>query len=86
MGGEPAQRRADHQGNPPNVLGVSQLGGEPDQTSKAPFQDSGVFMRGFPPNKKTTRQRIKTVEDPTQPRHVNLIGDFELVVTEHRRV
>ena len=28
--------------------------------SGAPFQDSGVFIRGFPPNKKTTRQRIKT--------------------------
>ena len=41
------------------VLGVSQLGGEPDQTSEAPFQDSGVFIRGEPPNKKTTRQRTK---------------------------
>ena len=33
--------------------------GEPDRTnsaSRAPFQDSGVFIRGFPPNKKTTRQ------------------------------
>ena len=49
MGGEPAQRRADHQGNPPNVLGVSQLVGSPAQTSEAPFQDSGVFMSRVPP-------------------------------------
>jgi len=37
--------------------------GEPDRTnsaSEAPFQDSGVLIRGFPPNQKTTRQRNKT--------------------------
>jgi hypothetical protein len=44
----------------PRLGSFHDRGTRPDDTvvqaSEAPFQDSGVFIRGFPPKKKTTRQ------------------------------
>jgi hypothetical protein len=51
--------RSEKCGNRGFPAWVCSMVGEPDRTnsaSEAPFQDSGVFIRGFPPNKKTTRQ------------------------------